>query len=324
MSFGWVGPHSRSRLAVVAAAYVLGIAVAGILVAAGIHRLALALIDEPAPQTSAGPSVTQVPQRPAKQAPFSRIPPVVSQTVVGSMVPLQDRWHGGISFGSSSRGGWRSPFNRDRERNGWGDDEDRQPGYGAAFRTVCVRLCDGYYFPISFAVTQDRLERDAKVCASRCGNQGRLFVHNNPGGSAETMVDLAGRPYQQLKTAFLYRTEYVASCACQPQPWEAASQERHRGYALAQAARKGNRDAAKELQALQVKLRETAKAPEPALVREPVQVVRRDGATLMRLGGGDGPKAGAEPQPERVVPSPSSPRSESDWVRRAWQSGPGN
>ncbi len=253
MSFGWVGPHSRSRLAVVAAAYVLGIAVAGILVATGIHRLALALIDEPAPRTSAGPSVTQVPQGPAKQAPFSRIPPVVSQTVVGSMVPLQDRWHGGISFGSSSRGGWRSPFNRDRERNGWGDDEDRWPGYGAAFRTVCVRLCDGYYFPISFAVTQDRLERDAKVCASRCGSQGRLFVHNNPGGSAETMVDLAGRPYQQLKTAFLYRTEYVASCACQPQPWEAASQERHRGYALAQAARKGNRDAAKELQALQAK-----------------------------------------------------------------------
>ena len=324
MSFGWVGPHSRSRLAVVAAAYVLGIAVAGILVATGIHRLALALIDEPAPRTSAGPSVTEVPQGPAKQAPFSRIPPVVSQTVVGSMVPLQDRWHGGISFGSSSRGGWRSPFNRDRERNGWGDDEDRWPGYGAAFRTVCVRLCDGYYFPISFAVTHDRLERDAKVCASRCGSQGRLFVHNNPGGSAETMVDLAGRPYQQLKTAFLYRTEYVASCTCQPQPWEAASRERHHGYALAQAARKGNRDAAKELQALQAKARETAKVPEPALVREPVQVVRRDGATLMRLGGGEGSKSGAEPQPERVVPSPPSPRSESDWVKRAWQSATGN
>ena len=325
MSFGWVGPLARARLVVVAGAYVLGIAVAGILVATGIHRLALALIDEPAPQTSAGPSVTQVPQRPAKQALFSRIiPPVVSQTVVGSMVPLQDRWHGGISFGSSSRGGWRSPFNRDRERNGWGDDEDRRPGYGAAFRTVCVRLCDGYYFPISFAVTQDRLERDAKVCASRCGSQGRLFVHNNPGGSAETMVDLAGRPYQQLKTAFLYRTEYVASCTCQPQPWETASQERHRGYALAQAARKGNRDAAKELQALQAKVRETAKVPEPALVREPVQVVRRDSATLMRLGGGDEPKATNEPRPERAVPSPSSPRFESDWVRRAWQSGPGN
>ena len=96
-----------------------------------------------------------------------------------------------------------------------------------------MRLCDGYYFPISFSVTPDRLERDAQVCASRCGSQGRLFVHNNPGGSADDMVDLAGRPYRQLKTAFLYRTEYVASCTCQPQPWEAASQDRHRGYALA-------------------------------------------------------------------------------------------
>ena len=194
------------------------------------------------------------------------------------MQPLQDRWSRGMPFGSSSRGSWRSPYDRGRQRGGWDDDEDR-PQHGATFRTVCVRLCDGYYFPVSFAVTPDRLERDAKVCASRCGSQGRLFVHDNPGGSPETMVDLAGRPYQQLKTAFLYRTEYVASCTCQPQPWEAASQERHRGYVLTQASSKGNRDAAKELQALQAKQREAAKLPEPALVREPVQVVearRRD------------------------------------------------
>ena len=142
-----------------------------------------------------------------------------------------------MPFGSSSRGGWG------RERNPWDDDEEQRPRYGATFRSVCVRLCDGYYFPVSFSVTQDRLERDAQVCASRCGSQGRLFVHNNPGGSADDMVDLAGRPYRQLKTAFLYRTEYVASCTCQPQPWETASQDRHRGYTLALAASKGNREA---------------------------------------------------------------------------------
>ena len=164
-----------------------------------------------------------------------------------------------MPFGSSSRGSWG------RERSPWDDDDEEQrPRYGATFRSVCVRLCDGYYFPVSFSVTSDRLERDAKVCASRCGNQGRLFVQNNPGGSAEAMVDLAGRPYRQLKTAFLYRTEYVASCTCQPQPWEAASQDRHRGYALAQAASKGNREATKELVALQSKMQQTAKAPEPA------------------------------------------------------------
>ena len=306
MSSHRFGPHARPRFVVVAGAYVLGVAAAGTLAAASIHRLASGLVD-----TLAAPAVADRPTThatsSAKQAPFSPIPHAVRPTVVGSMQPLQDRWSRGMPFGSSSRGSWRSPYDRGRQRGGWDDDEDR-PQHGATFRTVCVRLCDGYYFPINFAVTSDRLERDAKVCASRCGSQGRLFVHDNPGGSPETMVDLAGRPYQQLKTAFLYRTEYVASCTCQPQPWETASQERHRGYALAQAASKGNRDAAKELQALQAKQRETAKLPEPALVREPVQVVRRDGETLMRLGGGD-PKAATSLDPSAprpaLAPSPT-------------------
>jgi hypothetical protein len=310
---------TRPRFVVVAGAYVLGVAAAGALAAGSLHRLASGLVDTLAtPMVANRPVAHASPS--AQRAPFSPIPPPVHQTVVGSMQPLQDRWSRGMPFGSSSRGSWRSPYDRGRERGGWDDDEDRRLQHGATFRTVCVRLCDGYYFPINFAVTPDRLERDAKVCASRCGSQGRLFVHDNPGGSPETMVDLAGRPYQQLKSAFLYRTEYVASCTCQPQPWEAASQERHRGYALAQAASKGNRDAAKELQALQTKQRETAKLPEPALVREPVQVVRRDGETLMRLGGGD-PKAATEPRPE---PAPPSPRPVSDWIKRAWQTSTGN
>ena len=292
MSSGWVGPLARSRFAAVAGAYVLGIAVAGALVAGGAYRLAVALIGEPPRQTSTDRPAIQPSRHLAKQAPLSRIPPAVSQTVMreASMLPLQDRWYGepryrgGMPFGSSSRGGWRSPFDRGRERNWWDDDEDQRPRYGATFRSVCVRLCDGYYFPVSFAVTPDRLERDAQVCASRCGNQGRLFVHNNPGGSAEDMVDLAGRPYRQLKTAFLYRTEYVASCTCQPQPWETASQDRHRGYALALAASKGNREAMKELVALQAKVRQTAKAAEPAAAVDPAtppgreaELARRDG-----------------------------------------------
>ncbi len=337
MSSGWVGPLVRSRFVAVAGAYVLGIAVAGTLVAGGAYRLAVALMDEPATLSTDRPAI-QPSQRLTKQAPLSRIPPAVTQTVTreASMLPLQDRWYGdprtrgGMPFGSSSRGSWRSPFDRGRERS-WGDgDEDQRPRYGATFRSVCVRLCDGYYFPVSFSVTQDRLERDAQVCASRCGNQGRLFVHNNPGGSTEDMMDLAGRPYRQLKTAFLYRTEFVPSCKCQPNPWEVASQDRHRGYALALAASKGNRDAMKELVALQAKVRQ-AKAAEPVAVPSPVagavtpssreaELARRDGETLMRLGGG-GPKTGTEPQPARAPPSL---RSDPDWVRRAWQYSSGN
>ncbi len=333
MLAGWVGPLARSRFAAVAGVYVLGIALAGALVAGGVHRLAVALMQEPATQTPAIRPAIQRSQNLAKQAPISRMPSASSQTLVreASMLPLQDRWYGepryrgNMPFGSSSRGGWG------RERNSWGDDEEQRPRYGATFRSVCVRLCDGYYFPVSFSVTSDRLERDAKVCASRCGNQGRLFVHNNPSGSADDMVDLAGRPYRQLKTAFLYRTEYVASCTCQPQPWEAASQDRHRGYALALAASKGNREAMKELVALQSKMQQAAKASEPAAASGPaanpatpservVEMARRDGETFMRLGGG-GPKTGAEPQPARAPPSPPA---DPDWMKRAWQSSTGN
>jgi hypothetical protein len=334
MSAGWVGPLARSRFAAVAGVYVLGIGVAGALVAGGVHRLAVALMDEPVSQTPAARPAIHHSRQPAKEAPISRMPSASSQTLVreASMLPLQDRWYGepryrgNMPFGSSSRGGWG------RERSPWGDDdEDQRARYGATFRSVCVRMCDGYYFPISFSVTSDRLERDAQVCASRCGSQGRLFVHNNPGGSAEDMVDLAGRPYRQLKTAFLYRTEYVASCTCQPQPWEAASQDRHRGYALALAASKGNRDAMKELVALQSKMQQAAKAPEPATASGPaanpatpseraVEMARRDAETFMRLGGG-GPKTGAEPQPARA---PALPRADPDWMKRAWQSSTGN
>jgi hypothetical protein len=135
----------------------------------------------------------------------------------GVMTPL----YGGarFTFGSSSRGAWRDDDD---------DDDGERRSRGGTYRTLCVRLCDGYYFPINFSVTRDRLALDAQACESRCGSQGRLFVHRNPGGSTEDMVDLSGRPYSRLPTAFLYRTKYVPSCTCQPQPWEAASQDRHR------------------------------------------------------------------------------------------------
>ena len=115
------------------------------------------------------------------------------------------------------------------------------------YRTVCVRTCDGYYFPISFSVTPDRFERDRQACENSCGAQGRLFVYRNPGGDIEDMQDLQGKPYRQLRTAFLYRTEYVADCKCKAHPWEQQARDQHRVYALTAAKRKGDKAARAEL-----------------------------------------------------------------------------
>jgi len=106
----------------------------------------------------------------------------------------------------------------------------------ATYRTLCVRLCDGYYFPVSYATTSGHFAEDEAKCAASCGSPVKLYVHRNPGGEPEEMKDRSGQPYSELKTAFLYRTEYVPSCSCKAAAWEAEAESRHRTYAL-EAAR---------------------------------------------------------------------------------------
>lgn len=114
------------------------------------------------------------------------------------------------------------------------------------YRTVCVRLCDGYYFPISFSTTRDRFGRDEQVCQSRCAADTRLFYHPSGEPDAEELKDRRGNPYSDLANAFVYRTEYRPSCQCRAQPWTDEARQRHATYATEawqkQAARIASRD----------------------------------------------------------------------------------
>lgn len=104
----------------------------------------------------------------------------------------------------------------------WQDEESAGGGGGnfgnlpfATYRTLCVRLCDGYYFPISFSTLPNSFERDDEVCKSRCAAPVELYYHQNPGGAVEQMVSHKTRqPYTTLKTAFRYRKEFVQGCSC--------------------------------------------------------------------------------------------------------------
>jgi hypothetical protein len=99
-----------------------------------------------------------------------------------------------------------------RER-GWGDGLFGN-AYGT-FRTLCVRTCDGYYFPISFSAVQSHFARDEQLCRSMCpGTDVALYVHRNPGEESEAMVSLAGEPYVAMPTAFRHRREYDPACRC--------------------------------------------------------------------------------------------------------------
>ncbi|MBN9011166.1 MAG: DUF2865 domain-containing protein, partial [Rhizobiales bacterium] len=95
------------------------------------------------------------------------------------------------------------------------DSYVRIEGYGDTWRTLCVRTCDGYYFPISFSTEQSRFADDAQACAAACpGTPVALYVHRSPGEGVEQMVSLSGEPYTALPTAFAYRRSYNAACTC--------------------------------------------------------------------------------------------------------------
>jgi hypothetical protein len=88
----------------------------------------------------------------------------------------------------------------------------------STFRTVCVRTCDGFFFPISFQTTRNAFERDEAICQATCpGAEAKLFAYPNPGGQMEQASSVEGEPYAKLENAFRYRKEFVAGCSCKPE-----------------------------------------------------------------------------------------------------------
>lgn len=86
-------------------------------------------------------------------------------------------------------------------------------------RTVCVRLCDGYYFPISYGRGRQGMAADGKICQARCpGAQTRLYYQSLAEGSDEELraVD-DDSAYEALPNAYTYRARSVsnANCSCQ-------------------------------------------------------------------------------------------------------------
>ena len=97
--------------------------------------------------------------------------------------------------------------------NGW--TPQGGPQSYSTYRTVCVRLCDGYYFPISFSTLPSHFEQDAARCQSKCAAPAQLYYYQNPGATVDQSVALQSQePYTSLKTAFRYRKELVTGCSC--------------------------------------------------------------------------------------------------------------
>ncbi len=97
----------------------------------------------------------------------------------------------------------------------------------ATYRTVCVRTCDGFFFPVSFSTLPSHFARDAEQCQSRCAAPVELYYHQNPGADIRQAVSAKNQtPYTNLKSAFKYTKEYVAGCSCKEAEFVPAAGEK--------------------------------------------------------------------------------------------------
>ncbi|NEU11515.1 DUF2865 domain-containing protein [Methylobacterium sp. BTF04] len=90
-------------------------------------------------------------------------------------------------------------------------------------RTVCVRACDGYLFPLGRLGSRADLPVHEAACAAACPNAPtRLFTLGASETDLDRAVGLDGQPYRNLGVANLYRTKRVDQCSCQPEGTVAA------------------------------------------------------------------------------------------------------
>jgi len=121
----------------------------------------------------------------------------------------------GAQYRSAALQGQQGGF-FDRLFSGNGGMFSGQPGaMGGSFRTICVRSCDGFYFPISYATTSDRFRDDDQTCQHMCpAAEVSLYTYHNPGEEVAQAVSLSGRLYTELPAAFSYRKALDPACSC--------------------------------------------------------------------------------------------------------------
>jgi hypothetical protein len=83
------------------------------------------------------------------------------------------------------------------------------------YHTVCVRTCDGYYFPISYSTVPSRFADDQRTCQRLCpAAEVTLYSYQNPGQNIDQATSINGQPYTALPAAYQYRKAFTPACSC--------------------------------------------------------------------------------------------------------------
>jgi hypothetical protein len=109
------------------------------------------------------------------------------------------------------------------------------PGQGGD-RLVCVRTCDGYFFPLENKPAGTTTATE--LCKALCPNADVAVYHAPRDGNIEDAVSENGKPYMQLANALRYQRSYDPACSCK-KPEETWAQTLQKAERMI-ASRKGD------------------------------------------------------------------------------------
>ena len=104
--------------------------------------------------------------------------------------------------------------------------QDKRVGRGGPL-AVCVRTCDGFFFPVNYQGADGQFE---EVCQASCPASDAQLYWMAAGGDLDTARSEDGKPYTALPAAFKYRQSYDPSCSCKAkeQTWGSVLKEAER------------------------------------------------------------------------------------------------
>jgi hypothetical protein len=101
--------------------------------------------------------------------------------------------------------------------------EQPEGGNGAigGSQALCVRSCDGGFFPLNFSSRSAPTDELQQMCQALCPNTPVQLFTRNPRSDISTALGADGTAYQDLPNALKYTKAFDPACACKPpnQSW---------------------------------------------------------------------------------------------------------
>lgn len=95
------------------------------------------------------------------------------------------------------------------------EEEETAHGLGGSM-AICVRACDGGFFPISYSARHGNLEALAELCKAQCPNAEVQLYTRSPWREMESAVSMEGEPYSDHPNALKFTKSYDPTCGCKP------------------------------------------------------------------------------------------------------------